>query len=262
METKTKKKAAPKPQPKKDNWEFKDRNYYLLNGSEPLTYTLPARHTQRYPLTWFDKDKGYERELRYATNQKSCFVDEQEGPCTLKHIVFKSGTLHVPKEQQALQKLLSLYHPHKDTMFAELDTVQEAVDEIDIIEKEIEALNMAREMEVDHAEAILRVEIGSSVNNLSSKEIKRDLLIFAKRNPILFLDLVSDENVELRNFGIKATEANIISLSPDQRTFSWKTNNRKLMNVPFDENPYSALAAWFKTDEGMEVYRSIQKKLK
>ena len=147
-------------------------------------------------------------------------------------------------------------------MFAELDTVQEAVDEIDMIEKEIEALNIAREMEVDHAEAILRVEIGSSVNNLSSKEIKRDLLIFAKRNPILFLDLVSDENVELRNFGIKATEARIISLSPDQRTFSWTTNNRKLMNVPFDENPYSALAAWFKTDEGMEVYRSIQKKLK
>ena len=34
------------------------------------------------------------------------------------------------------------------------------------------------------------------------------------------------------------------------------------MNVPFDENPYSALAAWFKTDEGVEVLQSIQKKLK
>ena len=34
------------------------------------------------------------------------------------------------------------------------------------------------------------------------------------------------------------------------------------MNVPFDENPYSALAAWFKTDEGVEVYKSIEKKLK
>ena len=33
------------------------------------------------------------------------------------------------------------------------------------------------------------------------------------------------------------------------------------MTVPFDENAYSALAAWFKTDEGMEVYRSIEKRL-
>ena len=81
-------------------------------------------------------------------------------------------------------------------------------------------------------------------------------------NASLFLELANDENVGLRNFGIKATEANIISLSQDQRTFSWTSNGRKLMNVPFEENPYSALAAWFKTDEGVEVYKSIEKKLK
>ena len=34
------------------------------------------------------------------------------------------------------------------------------------------------------------------------------------------------------------------------------------MTVPFEENPYSALAAWFKTDEGVEVYKTITKKLK
>ena len=96
---------------------------------------------------------------------------------------------------------------------------------------------------------------------MSSKEIRRDLLLYAKKNPQLFLDLVNDENVQLRNFGIKATEMNIITLSPDQRTFKWTSNDRKLMNVPFDEHPYSALAAWFKTDEGMEVYSNIEKRL-
>jgi len=96
---------------------------------------------------------------------------------------------------------------------------------------------------------------------MSSKELKRDLLVFAKRNPQLFLELATDDNVQLRNFGIKATELGIISLSGDQRTFTWSSNNRKLMNVPFDEHPYSALAAWFKTDEGMEVYANIEKRL-
>ena len=193
---------------------------------------------------------------------KSPFVDEQKGPVTLGHIVFKDGVLEVPKSQQALQKLLSLYHPNRNKLYAERDDVQEAVDELDYLEVEMEAMNSASTMDVDQAEAILRVEFGSSVSGMTSKELKRDLLLFARGNPYLFLELASDENVELRNFGIRAVEAGIMKLSQDQRTFTWASNGRKLMNIPFDENPYSALAAWFKTDEGVEVYKSIEKKFK
>jgi hypothetical protein len=96
---------------------------------------------------------------------------------------------------------------------------------------------------------------------MSSKELKRDLLLFAKKNPKLLLELANDENVQLRNFGIKATEMGILKLSSDQRYFSWTSTNRKLMTVPFDEHPYSALAAWFKTDEGMEIYSNIEKRM-
>ena len=53
----------------------------------------------------------------------------------------------------------------------------------------------------------------------------------------------------------------LIKLSDDQRTFSYGTNGRKLMTVPFNEHPYSALAAYFKTDEGMEVLRAVEKQL-
>jgi hypothetical protein len=127
---------------------------------------------------------------------------------------------------------------------------------------EIEALNIAQALDLDHAEAILRVEQGSAVSDMTSKEIKRDVLVFAKKNPKLFIDLVNDENVEVRNFGIKAVEANILKLSDDQRTFNWVSNGRKVMTVPFDEHPYSALAAFFKTDEGLEIYKSIEKRLK
>lgn len=246
----------------KTKWEVKDRNYYLTNDYSPLTYTLRSKHTRRFPLMWFDEAKGAQRELRYATNMSSPFVDEQNGIATLQHIVFENGTLHVPKENQSLQKLLSLYHPERNKRYKELDVVEIAEDELSNIEYEIEALNIARQLDLDHMEAILRVEMGSRVSEMSSKEIKRDLLLFAKNNSILFLELVNDENVELRNFAIKATEANIIKLSGDQRTFAWGSNGKKLMTIPFDENPYSAIAAWFKTDEGVEVYKSIEKKLK
>ena len=126
---------------------------------------------------------------------------------------------------------------------------------------EADAILAAREMDIDMAEAIMRVEKGSEVSKMSSKELKRDLLVFARNNPSLLLELASDDNVQLRNFGIKATELGIIKLSSDQRTFSWGSNNRKLMNVPFDEHPYTALAHWFKTDEGMEIYSNIEKRL-
>jgi hypothetical protein len=32
--------------------------------------------------------------------------------------------------------------------------------------------------------------------------------------------------------------------------------------VPYEENPYSALAAFFKTDDGIEIYDAIEKRLK
>ena len=78
----------------------------------------------------------------------------------------------------------------------------------------------------------------------------------------MFLELAQDENINIRNVGIKATELGIIKLSSDQRTFTWGSTDRKLITVPFDENPYSALAAYFKTDDGIEVFQNIEKKLK
>ena len=245
-----------KLQPVKPEWEIKDRIYFLKNNESPVSRSIKAAN-----IFWFDEKQGYERELKYCENQRTCFVDEMKGDQRLAHIVFRNGVLQVPKNKQQLQKLLSLYHPHKDVLYEEYKPAEVAADEIDILEMEVEALVVARDIDIDMAEAIMRVEIGSKVSELSSKELKRDLLLYAKRNPVLFLELVNDDNVELRNFGIKATELGIIKLSQDQRTFSWGTNNRKLMNVPFDEHPYTALAHWFKTDEGMEIYSNIEKQL-
>ena len=251
---------TPKPkkvEPSKKEWEIKDRMYYLKGNKKPLSRMIRSAN-----IYYFDEEKGYERELKYCQNQKTPFVDEMIGDQRLDHIIFRNGNLFVEKEKTVLQKLLSLYHPNKDQIYYEHEPNVVAASEIDVLEMEVEALNEAMNMDIDMAEAIMRVEIGSRVSEMSSKELKRDLLLYAKRNPELFLDLVNDDNVQLRNFGIKATELGILKLSSDQRTFSWGSNDRKLMNVPFDEHPYSALAAWFKTDEGMEIYANIEKQLK
>ena len=240
----------------KEKWEIKNRTYILARGKRPLSKMIRSAN-----IFYFDEDLGYERELKYCENQKTCFVDEMKGDQRLSHIIFRNGVLVVPKNKVTLQKLLSLYHPHRGSIYEELKPQVIAQDELVNINLEVDALVAARSLEIDMVEAIMRVEIGSDVSSMSSKELKRDILLFAKRNPRLFLDLASDENVMLRNFGIKATEMGILKLSEDQRTFMWGSNDRKLMNVPFEEHPYSALAAWFKTDEGMEIYSNIEKRL-
>jgi len=253
---------TPKPTPivvekkQTNTWEIKDRVYYLKGNKKPLSRTIKAAG-----LYYFDEEKGYERELKYCENQRTTFVDEMVGDQRLAHIIFRNGMLFVAKEKTVLQKLLSLYHPDKDRVFYEHKPQKIAENQLDWLEFEVQALVVAKDLDLDMAEAVMRVEIGSEVSNMSSKELRRDLLLYARRNPKLFLELVTDDNVQLRNFGIKATEMGIIKLSSDQRTFSWGTNDRKLMTVPFDEHPYSALAAWFKTDEGMEIYSNIEKRL-
>jgi len=257
MATKQKTKETVVEQPKKETWEVKDRMYYLKGNKKPLSRSVKSAN-----LYWFDKEQGYEREIKYCENQTTAFVDEMKGDQRLSHIIFRSGNLYVPKEKVILQKFLSLYHPDRDVMFYEDKPIARAEDHLDWLEFEIAAMNAANNLDVDMMEAILRVEVGSEVSKMSSKELKRDLLLFAKKSPKLFLELVTDDNIELRNMAIKACESRIIELSQDQRTFSWKSTGRKLMTVPFDENPYSALAAWFKTDEGVEIYSQIEKRFK
>jgi hypothetical protein len=240
-----------------NEWEIKDRIYYLKGNKKPLSRSIKSAN-----VYYFDEALGYERELKYCQNQKTCFVDEMKGDQRLEHIVFRNGALFVAREQTVLQKLLSLYHPHRDTIFYEYKPSVIAAEEIDVLEQQVEALVAAKNIDIDMAEAIMRVEVGSKVSGLSSKELRRDLLIFARNNPKLFLELADDENVMLRNFGIRAVEAGILRLSSDQRNFLWGNNGRKLMIIPFDEHPYTALAHWFKTDEGMEIYSNIEKRLK
>ena len=239
-----------------NEWEIKDRMYYLTGRRKPISRTIKSAN-----IYWFDEVKGYERELKYCSNQKTSFVDEMKGDQRLEHIIFRSGSLFVPKEKTILQKLLSLYHPHKDKLYTEYQPAKMAADEIEILNEQVDALTAARNIDIDMAEAIMRVEIGSEVSSLSSKELKRDLLLFARNNPKLFLELADDENVILRNFGIRAVENGILRLSQDQRNFLWGSNGRKIMTVPFEEHPYTALAHWFKTDEGMEIYTNIEKRL-
>jgi len=150
-----------------NEWEIKDRIYHLKGGKKPLSRLIKATD-----IYYFDKEKGYERELKYCQNQKTSFVDEMKGDQRLEHIIFRSGSLFVPKEKTVLQKLLSKYHPDRDKLYYEFKPAAIAENQIEVLELEADAIIAARSVDIDVAEAIMRVEKGSEVSRLSSKELK------------------------------------------------------------------------------------------
>jgi hypothetical protein len=238
------------------NWELKDRTYLLSGGMSPLTYKIRS-----VGMLWFDEDKKINRELRYAPNQKSLFVDEQDDRVQIEHVIFENGALYVPRTNVVLQQLLSNYHPEAGKVWEEIDELQEAVDDIDQIELELEALKLVQELEIEHLEAILRTELGSEVTTMSSKEIKRDCYLFAKNNPSLFTEIANDEDIKLRNLANRSVENGVVNLTDDNTTFKWSKTGKKILTVPFDEHPYTAFARFLKTDDGINVMKAIEKKL-
>ena len=245
------------------NFPYKDRTYVLISRKKPLVEYIAVKHTAKRPLVWFDPVLGYERELRYATNQPSPFVDEQEGHVTLQPLAIRDGSLFVPKEKRALQLLLSLYHPLANVKFQEHNTAKLAEEDTVKMDLQFDAEAAVKDMDIDMVESILRASLGNEarLGSITSKELRRDIRILARHNPELVLSLANDPNIGLRNTAIRAVEKNIIELGADQRTFKWQETGRRIMTVPFNENPYSALAAYFKTDEGVGVLNMIEKQL-
>ena len=167
---------------KKTNKQFVSKSYKLTRNRAPLSFMLPVRHSKRFSLLHFDDNTGTNRELRYARNQKSCFVDEQDNNALLEPIIFEDGFLHVAKENQVLQEFLH-YHPLNGKKFVEMDKAKDAAQEVEDLMVEADALSEAKKLSIEQLENVCRVLFGTDTSKLSTAELKRDVLVFARNNP-------------------------------------------------------------------------------
>ena len=77
-----------------------------------------------------------------------------------------------PKDNIRIHKgFFDQYMSVKDKIYKELNKEQDSVNQIDWIELELEALTEAKNLDVEHAEAILRSEFGEKVTQLTILEI-------------------------------------------------------------------------------------------
>lgn len=246
---------------KKKKEAFVDKSYKLTRDKAPLSFTIPSRNTKRSALLFFDESTGQNRSLRYARNQKSIFEEEQDGNVILEPIIFEDGFLQVPKTNQILQEFLA-YHPGNGNIFVEVDKERDAALDVDVMDLVLEAMMAAKNLDIEMLETIARVVIGARVEKMTSAELKRDVRMFAQRYPKDFLESINDPLLSLQNKCAKFFAESLLILKNKKDVYyNLKGNKKKLLTVPYGEDPLFILASFLQSDEGIEVLRILEDKL-
>lgn len=242
----------------------KDRTYVLLTDSIPLTYSIASRDSRTSRLMFEDEKTGEQRPLRYARNYPTPFVDEQDDDkVILEQVSFIDGSLSVPSGNKALQFFMHV-HPLNGVVFKELDPEKEAKKEFEILEREIEALTIAKGLSIEQIEMFGRQLLGMDVSKYSTKEIHRDLLMYARDYPEAFLDLLEDPELQVKDVAVKAIQEGYLQFRNNGRDiyYNLPDNKKKLMTIPLGEEGEEALAAYFLTKEGKELYKFLEQELR
>lgn len=238
---------------------LKDKFYKLTRDKAPLSLTLNSRHSRRNPLLYFDGKSN--RPLRYASNQKSPFEDEQDGNAIVEPIIFERGLLFVSKTNQILQKFLE-YHPANGKLFVEVDNEKDASLEIESLDYELEAQIAAKDLNVDMLETVCRVVIGMNTDKMTTAEMKRDVRMYAKNYPKDFLETLNDPMFELQAKASRYVHEGLLKIKGGKDIhFNLPKNKKKILTVPFGENPTYILASYLQSDDGIELTRLLDGKL-
>ena len=247
----------------KKNTTTVDKTYKLKSNATPISFTLPSRNTSRFPLLYFDEENNTNRALRYARNQKSPFEDEQDGNFILEPVIFDDGFLNVPRTNPVLQQFLH-YHPMNGSVFLEVDKTVDAAKEVEDLNFEVDALIEARQLSIEQLEVVSRVMFQKDVTNVSTAELRRDVLIYAKREPRSFLQILNDPLLKLQSNVQLFFAHNLLQFRNGQREvwYNTKSNKKKMMSIPFGEDPFETVALFLKSDEGIEVLKFLEISLK
>ncbi len=244
---------------KNKNKVFKAKSYRLTRDVAPLSFMLPTQNSRRFSLMHFDEDTGTNRELRYARNQKTPFVDEQDGNAILEPVVFEDGLLHVPKENQVLQQFLH-YHPLNGVKFQEINKAKDATEEVDHLLVQADALIEAKSLSIEQLENVCRVLFNMDTSKTSTAEMKRDILVFAKNNPTDFLDVIKDPELQLVGTVQRFFDQGLLTFRKSKKEvwFNLSSNKTKLLNVPFGEEGIDLVVSYMKSDDGIEILKHLE----
>jgi len=120
---------------------------------------------------------------------------------------------------------------------------------------------VARKMEISMMENVARVALEVDPTRISTSELKRDILVYAKNNPEEFLSIANDPQVAHDGLVSKMFDAGILVTKKTAVHFNLSTNKSKMISIPLGETAKSATRAYFLTDEGVDIMKTLEKHL-
>ena len=125
---------------------------------------------------------------------------------------------------------------------------------------EIDALVEAKALSLDQIETLTRVLFGKDPSMTSTAELKRDILVFAKRDPKEFLNILNDPELKFQA-KIRLFFENKLLILRNQDKEVWyntSSNKKKMLSVPFGEEPYNMVAHFLQSDEGIDALKMLE----
>jgi hypothetical protein len=238
----------------------KSETVFLLKGKRsPVSFILQARDMPTKRLLYYDEKKKKNRSMRYASNQESIFIDEQDENVILEPIIFEDGVIKVRSTEHTLIEFLRK-HPQNGALFYEWDPEKEAEEKFDRENAILDAKLAVRELTPEKIASIIRVFMDINTEKLSPKELKWEIMKIAEQYPSDLMDAINDPELELDDIATRAIRDGYVGLRNGDRDiyYNMKDNKRKLMTVPLGESPASALAAFLQSDDGLDFYKYLQ----
>jgi hypothetical protein len=211
-------------------------------------------------VTVYDPEKDTVREVRYCPNEPSIWTDEQGEKARREAVIFRDGRIFVPKNKPNLRKFLEV-HPgniaNGGGLFRAVDKKKEAEDQL---QKEFllnDAIQLVREKPI---EDLLAVAIYHGVNiNVSTSDIRYNLLQVAKKNPSDFIQSFDNPQVQARSIVQQAADYQFINAKPD--SVRWFDSNKVIVSVPAGMDPIDVLTRFCLTEKGASVLSNLEDKL-
>lgn len=208
--------------------------------------------------------------IRYSANEESIFKSEQPKHVELTTILFTNGSLKVNQDRPNLLEYLRLCNWNKGNpnrvkgkapIFYEYDPEAVAAQLIENEELEIDARHKAKNMDFEELKSLAQ---GIKMNvNRSAKEIRHDMMIFAKNQPREFMDCLDNPVLKRRVEVLDAIELGI--LRKEQRAMFMKETlgDTSLVVIPVGQDPLDYFVEWTLTEkEGEEAWKKVEKKRK
>lgn len=236
-----------------DNTQSKPSSFKIISGGGIV---CPIRTN----VTVFDKEHNKVRQIRYSPNEPSIYVDNQSEHAQREHIIFRDKMLFVPVEKPNLLEFL-LKHPDNKAnggkLFEMIDKSRSAEEELEREFTQFEAVAMIRDKDISE---LLPVAMFLGINTKrKSAEIRRDLLMDAKKNPTRFVELFDNPQVKCKSAVLQAIEFQILNRKADG--MYWFDSNRLIVTAAAGLDPVDVMTRFCLTEKGASAYDRLLEEL-